>query len=255
MKLSPFPTTKATSIFPQLNHTAYWSCEITPYVRTYAIDHSPTHPSHRIFTHSVAITTPSAQKGMIVPKESVYRCVMVAGKGGGRQRVYFCDQKGCSASICWVKQATFSWRLTHLDRPHVNCGGATSSASIRGMNDVIENTFLNDNTVSGPKLQAAVSLRSIQRAKQKLVDTRDAPQASLMSKLRPYLRELEKHSAGTVTDVQVRLFYPCVCVRQINRSAPKRKTPQKTRLPIRSVVYVPQPHVSNSRIMSVVYAS
>ena len=47
------------------------------------------------------------------------------------------------------------------------------------MNDVIENIFLNDNTISGPKLQAAVtvatgvtlSLRSIQRAKQKLVLT------------------------------------------------------------------------------------
>ena len=127
------------------------------------------------------------------------------------------------------------------------------------MNDVIENIFLNDNTISGPKLQAAVmastgatlSLRSIQRAKQKLVDTSDVQQASLMSKLRPYLRELEKHSPGTVTDV-VRVFYPYVCIRQINRSAPKRKTPQKTRLPIRSVVYEPQPHVSNSRIKGVV---
>ena len=46
------------------------------------------------------------------------------------------------------------------------------------MNDVIENIFLNDNTISGPKLQAVVmastgatlSLRSIQRAEQKLVD-------------------------------------------------------------------------------------
>ena len=92
------------------------------------------------------------------------------------------------------------------------------------MNDVIENIFLNDNTISGPKLQAAVtaatgatlSLRSIQRAKQKLVDTSDVQQASLMSKLRPYLRELEKHSPGTVTDVEVRGFVPCV--RQINRT-------------------------------------
>ena len=83
---------------------------------------------------------------------------MVAGKGSGRQRVYLCDQKvqGCSAFIRWVKQATFSWKVTHLDRTHVNCGGATSSASIRGMNDVIEDIFLNDNTISGPKLQAAV---------------------------------------------------------------------------------------------------
>ena len=104
-------------------------------------------------------TTPTAQKGMIVPKESVYkiseRCFrdhgrgMVAGKGGGRQRVYFCDQRdqGCTASIRWVKQATLSWKLTHLDRTHVNCGGATSSASIREMDDVIENIFLNDSTL------------------------------------------------------------------------------------------------------------
>ena len=69
-----------------------------------------------------------------------------------------------------MKQATFSWKLTHLDQTHVNCGGATSSASIWGMNDVIENIFLNDNSISRHKLQAAVmastgatlSLRSIQ---------------------------------------------------------------------------------------------
>ena len=80
------------------------------------------------------MTTPTAQKGMIVPKESVYkiseRCFrgdrpgMVAGKeGGGRQRVYLCDQKvqGCSGSIGRVKQATSFWKLTHLDRTHVNC--------------------------------------------------------------------------------------------------------------------------------------
>ena len=103
------------------------------------------------------------------------------------------------------------------------------------MNDVIENIFLNYITISGPKLQAAVtastgatlSLRSIQRAKQKLVDTSDVQQASLMSKIRPYLRELEKHSPGTVTNVDVRVFYPCVCVRKINRPGPKRKTQQK----------------------------
>ena len=59
---------------------------------------------------------------------------------------------------------------------------------------------------------ATLSLRSIQRAKQKLVDTSDVQQASLMSKLRPYSRELEKHSPGTVTNVEVRVFYPCVCV-------------------------------------------
>ena len=52
------------------------------------------------------------------------------------------------------------------------------------MNDVIENIFLNDNTTSGQKLQAAVtastgatlSLRSIPL---KLVDTSDVQQPSL----------------------------------------------------------------------------
>ena len=61
-----------------------------------------------------------AKQGMIVPKDHVYkisarwfrengRC-MVAGKGSGRQRVYFCVQKkqGCAATVRWVKKATSS---------------------------------------------------------------------------------------------------------------------------------------------------
>ena len=113
-------------------------------------------------------------------------------------------------------------------------------------------------TISGPKLQAAVtaftgatlSLRSIQRAKKKLVDTSDVQQASPMSKLRPYLRELEKHSPGTVTDVEVRVFYQCVCVRQINRKPYKNAVADPV-----GIVYVLQPHVSNCHIMDVVHAS
>ena len=58
-------------------------------------------------------------------------------------------------------------------------------------------------------------MRSIQRAKKKLVDTSDVQQASPMSKLRPYLRELEKHSPGTVTDVEVRVFVSYVCVNAV----------------------------------------
>ena len=65
------------------------------------------------------------------------------------------------------------------------------------MDDAIENIFLNDNTISGPKLQAAataateatLSLCSIQRAKQKSIQG-DVQRASLTSKLRPYLRKL-----------------------------------------------------------------
>ena len=87
------------------------------------------------------------------------------------------------------------------------------------MNDVTESILLYDNTISGRKLQGAVtsatgatlSLRSTQRPKQKLVDRSDMQQASLMSKLRPYLRELEQHSPRTVMDVEARVF--CVCVR------------------------------------------
>ena len=97
---------------------------------------------------------------------------------------------------------------------------------------------------------ATLSSRSIQRAKQKLVDTSDVQQASLMSKLRPYLRELEKHSPGTVTHVEVRVFYPCVCVRQINRKPYKNTVADPV-----GIVYVLQPHVSNSHIMGVVHAS
>ena len=97
---------------------------------------------------------------------------------------------------------------------------------------------------------ATLSLRSIQRAKQKLVDTSDVQQASYMSKLRLYLHELEKHSSGTVMDVEVRVFFPCVCVRQINRKPYKNAVVDPV-----GIVYVLQPHVSNSHIIGVVHAS
>ena len=76
----------------------------------------------------------------------------------------------------------------------------------------------NDNTISGPKLKAAaqaatgttLSLRSVQRAKQKLGETSDEQQASLMAKLRSYLCELEQFSPGTVlTNVEARAFSSC----------------------------------------------
>ena len=83
------------------------------------------------------------------------------------------------------------------------------------MDGVIENIFQNDNTISGPKVKAAVTtatgatlaLHPIQRAKQKLVNISNAQLAFLISELRPYLSEVEKHSPHTVTDVQVRVFY------------------------------------------------
>ena len=78
--------------------------------------------------------------------------------------------------------------------------------------------------------------------------TSDGQQASLMSKLRPYLRELEKHSPGTVTHVEVGVFY--LCVRQINRKPYKNAVADPV-----GIVYVLQPHVSNSHIMDVVHPS
>lgn len=64
-------------------------------VHTYARDHSPTHLSNRILTHIVAMaTTPSALK-----RASTKCCIrvdgrrMVNGNGGGRECVYFFDQK------------------------------------------------------------------------------------------------------------------------------------------------------------------
>ena len=68
--------------------------------------------------------------------------------------------------------------------------------------------------ISGPKLKKAVeekigkklSLRSIQRAKQQLAEVSVAEEAELMTKLRPFLEELAKHSPGTVTNVEVRIW-------------------------------------------------
>ena len=58
---------KSNAIFLQLNHAACWSCEITSYIHTYARDHNPSHLGHHILIHSVAMTTPTVQKNMIVP--------------------------------------------------------------------------------------------------------------------------------------------------------------------------------------------
>ena len=112
---------------------------------------------------------------------------MVAGKGSGRQRVYFCDQKkqSCRTTVRWVKQATSSWKLTYLNGTHENYGGVINSASLRRKDDVIEGIMKNDNTISGPKLKAAaqaatgvvVSSRSVQRVKHKLEETGDEQQA------------------------------------------------------------------------------
>ena len=141
---------------------------------------------------------------------------LIAAKGGSQQRKYLCDEQnqGCKARVQWVKQATGEWKVSRLDGEHENCGGATTSATIRGAHDVLESIVRADSSISGPKLKKAVedkigkklSLRSIQRAKQQLAEISVAEEAELMTKLRPFLEELAKHSPGTVTNVEARIW-------------------------------------------------
>ena len=141
---------------------------------------------------------------------------IVAGKGGTRQRTYKCDQwkQGCTACIRWTKQAQGGWKVSSLNDTHLNCGGATTSATLRGVNDVIKGIVNNDLSISGPKLKKAaeaatgstLSLSTVQRAKQRLSELTDAQEAERMTKLRPYLKKLQESSPGTVTNVEVRVF-------------------------------------------------
>ena len=80
---------------------------------------------------------------------------LIAAKGGSRQRKYLCDQQnqGCKARVQWVKQATDEWKVSRLDGEHENCGGATTSATIRGAQDVLENIVRADSSIFGPKLK------------------------------------------------------------------------------------------------------
>ena len=103
-----------------------------------------------------------------------------------------------------------------MDGEHENCGGARTSATFRGARDVLENIVRADSSISGPKLKKAaeekmgkkLSLRSVQRAKQQLAEVSVAEEAELMTKLHPFLEELAKHSRGTVTNVEVRIWSP-----------------------------------------------
>ena len=141
---------------------------------------------------------------------------IVAGKGDSRQRTYKCDQwkQGCTACIRWTKQAQGGWKVSSLNDTHLNCGGATTSATLRGVNDVIKGIVSNELSISGPKLKKAaeaatgstLSLSTVQRAKQLLSELTDAQEAELMTKLRPYLKKLQESSPGTVTNVEVRVF-------------------------------------------------
>lgn len=184
-----------------------------------------------IITHTTHMMASAYQleKGTKVSKEEVYSASerwfahqgrgMVAGKGGSRQRVYFCDQRQenkCPASIRWVKQTTGEWKVSNVDDAHVNCAGAMTSGFIRGKSHIIEDIVCNDTGISGPKLKKAAEgkagggklhLRSYQRrAKKRMAEGDAAQEAALMHKLRPYFEELEEHSPGTVTNVEVRSF-------------------------------------------------
>ncbi|CAM9577734.1 unnamed protein product [Pylaiella littoralis] len=118
-------------------------------------------------------------------------------------------KQGCTAQIQWTKQSQGDWKVSSLVDTHVNCAGATTPASIRGVNDVIEGIVNNDLGISGPKLNKAIeaatgstlSLRSVQRAKQLFGELTEAQEAELM-KLRPYLQERQISSPGTVTNVE-----------------------------------------------------
>ena len=123
---------------------------------------------------------------------------LIAAKGGSRQRKYVCAQQNqdCKARVQWVKQATDEWKVSRLDGEHENCGGAATSATIRGAQDVLESIARADSSISGPKLKKAVeekigkqlSLRSIQPAKQQLAEVPVAKEAELMTKIRPFSR-------------------------------------------------------------------
>ena len=140
---------------------------------------------------------------------------LIAANGGSRQRKYVCDQQnqGCKARVQWLNQATDEWKVSRLDGEHENCGGAPTSA-IPGAQNVLESIVRADRSIFGPKLKKAVeeklgkklSLRSIQRAKQQLAEVSVAEEAELMTKLRPFLEELAKHSPGTVTNVEVKIW-------------------------------------------------
>ena len=92
---------------------------------------------------------------------------IVAGKGGSRQRAYKCDQwkQGCTACVRWTKQAQGGWKVSSLDDTHLNCGGATTSATLRGVNDVIKGIVNNDLSISGPKLKKAAEAATTNTAR------------------------------------------------------------------------------------------
>lgn len=162
-------------------------------------------------------------KGLYAAVEQEFRKVgrgIRSGKGGSRQRQYFCDQrvldesgaeKGCTARARATRQVTGEFKLTFVNTEHVNCAGSTTTATIRGMEPVLVAAIRNNAKISDEALRktvenstgAIMSPRSITRAKSKLMHADQKEGGDSYKHLRPYLEELEAHSPGTVTSVEV----------------------------------------------------
>lgn len=143
-----------------------------------------------------------------------------AGTGGSRQRQYFCDQRvvgesgaeeGCTARVRATRQATSEFKVTFISTEHVNCAGSTRTATIRGMEPVLTAALRNNPKISDEALMktvengtgATMTARSIARAKTRLMHADRKEGSDTFKQLRPYLAELQMHSPGTVTDVEV----------------------------------------------------
>lgn len=149
-----------------------------------------------------------------------------SGRGGSRQRLYFCDQrvvdesgaeKGCTARVRATRQVTGEFKITFVNTEHVNCAGSTTTATIRGMEPVLVAALKNNAKISDEELRktvehstgAIMSTRSISRAKSMLMHADQKKGGDSYKQLRPYLEELKAHSPGTVTSVEVS---ECDCV-------------------------------------------
>ena len=148
-----------------------------------------------------------------------------SGKGGSRQRQYFCDQRvvgesgaeeGCTARVRATRQVTNEFKVTFVDTEHVNCAGSTTTATIRGMEPVLTAALRNNPKISDEALMktvenstgATMTARSITRAKSMLMQADHKAGSDTFKQLRPYLAELQAHSPGTVTSVEVSQWIP-----------------------------------------------
>ena len=147
---------------------------------------------------------------------------MIAGKGGGRQKEYYCSNRnfdkdsrtvrGCPAAVRATKQATGEWKLSFVDLKHVNCAGSTTTTSIRAVQPLVEETLRLNPNMTGKDLRKTVqtmtgapfSERSAFRARSNVREEGEAEIAETYMYLGSYLEELERNSPGTVTCLEVR---------------------------------------------------